>query len=91
MHHDILPHDDVYLLSHRVMNLGETVLDLEKESSKFGLKINSDKSKILNLMGHRTLLTQSQTMNLSGHMPVTRTHRDHKTEETVDKSYFKKR
>lgn len=46
--------NDNCLLFHRVVDLGQIALNLEGETSKVKLKINSNKAKVLSLTGHRT-------------------------------------
>lgn len=39
-------------------------VDLEKETSRVGLKTNGNKSKVLNTIGHRTLSTRTNEYNI---------------------------
>lgn len=43
--------DDIWLPSHRVMDLGQMALDLERKASRVGL----NKTKVLSLTAHRVL------------------------------------
>lgn len=53
---------DIYLFSHRVMDLGRMALDLEKETNKVGLKINTNKIRILNSKDDDTFPQNASTM-----------------------------
>lgn len=47
--------DGIFSLSHRIVNLAQAALNLEEESSKVALVINTYKTKVLNMTNYRTL------------------------------------
>lgn len=55
-----------FLLSHQIMDFGQMTLDLKKEKSRVGLMVNTNKTNVLNLSGHRTLPTCINRQNIEG-------------------------
>lgn len=58
--------DDICLFSYWLMILGQVALDLERQASKVGLKINTNKTKVFTLTDHRTFPIYFHGQNIEG-------------------------
>lgn len=61
--------DDICLLTHRVIYLGQMILHLKKEADRVGLNMNTNK---LNQTGHGTLPICINGQNIEGIISLSR-------------------